>query len=201
MYNANDPDQNELPSSAQLLKSTFIALAVAVVILVVIVLPAEYAIDPTGAGSALGLTRMGEIKAQLSEEAELDGAAPVAELVPGPPTRTPTEPLEAESNWRDETSVVIAPDEAIELKLIMTKGDLVEYEWSTDGGSLNFNKHGDGSGLKVEYDKGRATPARAGELVAAFDGHHGWFWRNRSAEAVEVTLRTRGEYAEVKRTR
>ncbi|MCQ4051749.1 transmembrane anchor protein, partial [Klebsiella pneumoniae] len=31
-------------------------------------------------------------------------------------------------------------------------------------------------------------------LVAAFDGKHGWFWRNRTDETVKLTLRTDGEY-------
>ena len=37
--------------------------------------------------------------------------------------------------------------------------------------------------------------ADSGSLVAAFDGIHGWFFRNRSATAVRVTLQTRGTYA------
>ena len=43
-------------------------------ILIAIVLPSEYAIDPTGIGRALGLTEMGEIKTQLAEEAAADAA-------------------------------------------------------------------------------------------------------------------------------
>ncbi|WP_241427577.1 HupE/UreJ family protein [Fertoeibacter niger] len=39
--------------------------------------------------------------------------------------------------------------------------------------------HGDGSGNSISYEKGRAVPADAGELTAAFTGNHGWFWRNR----------------------
>ena len=33
-------------------------------------------------------------------------------------------------------------------------------------------------------------PEKAGELVAAFTGNHGWFWRNRTDAPVTVTLRT-----------
>ena len=38
--------------------------------LVTCVMPAEYAIDPTGMGKVLGLTKMGEIKQSLAEESE-----------------------------------------------------------------------------------------------------------------------------------
>ena len=72
MYNTPKPSFEDLPTSAQLLRSTGIAIAAAAVILVTVVLPAEYNLDPTGIGGVLGLTEMGEIKAQLAEEAEAD---------------------------------------------------------------------------------------------------------------------------------
>ena len=40
---------------------------------------------------------------------------------------------------------------------------------------------------------------REGVLEAAFDGRHGWFWRNRIKGAVTVTLRTDGDYQDIKR--
>lgn len=55
MFNAEKPSLEDLPSSAQLLKSTLIAAVSAIVILVTVVLPAEYGIDPTGVGRAIGL--------------------------------------------------------------------------------------------------------------------------------------------------
>ena len=61
MHNANIPTHVELPSSKQLVRSTVIAIAAAGAILVAVVLPAEYGIDPTGAGKVLGLTEMGQI--------------------------------------------------------------------------------------------------------------------------------------------
>ena len=69
MNNVTGPPGYTPPTTAQLLRSTLIALAAAAMILVTIVLPAEYGIDPTGVGSALGLKRVGEIKTQLAEEA------------------------------------------------------------------------------------------------------------------------------------
>ena len=53
-------------------------------------------------------------------------------------------------------------------------------------------------GQKVSYEQGRAVPEQAGELTAAFTGNHGWFWRNRTDAPVTVTLRTGGDYAEMK---
>ena len=59
----------------QLIRSTLIALAVAVLLLVTAVLPAEYGIDPTGIGRMIGLTQMGEIKTRLARDAAADAAA------------------------------------------------------------------------------------------------------------------------------
>tara|TARA_R110002020_G_scaffold232768_2_gene444272 strand:+ start:11459 stop:11578 length:120 start_codon:yes stop_codon:yes gene_type:complete len=36
-------------------------------------------------------------------------------------------------------------------------------------------------------------------LEAAFDGNHGWFWRNRTGSPVTVTLKTDGDYSDFKR--
>ncbi|GAM66049.1 hypothetical protein JCM19232_1567 [Vibrio ishigakensis] len=74
MYNSDMPTRAQLPSNGQLIRSTLIALVSAALILVTVILPAEYAIDPTGVGRALGLTEMGEIKAQLEQEAKEDEA-------------------------------------------------------------------------------------------------------------------------------
>lgn len=65
-------------SSAGLLRATLLALAVAGLLLITIVLPAEYGIDPTGVGRVIGLTKMGEIKTRLAKEAAADAAADAA---------------------------------------------------------------------------------------------------------------------------
>ena len=224
MYNADNPFSYEPPSSARLLRSTLVAVAVAAVILVTIVLPAEYGIDPTGVGSALGLRRMGEIKVQLAAEAVADelataraeaggaaaeelpalsdaaGAAGTAGAGAAADGAEPKPPEGAGDVWRDEATLVLAPDEAAELKLVMKSGEAAEYSWTANGGRLNFNAHGDGGGQSITYGKGRDAPGGEGTLTAAFDGHHGWFWRNRTPDTVTVTLRTRGAYSELKRT-
>ncbi|ORE90747.1 putative ORF2 [Aurantimonas sp. 22II-16-19i] len=78
MYNTDMPTRAELPTTRKLVRSTVIAAVSATAILVAVVLPAEYGIDPTGVGSALNLTEMGEIKMQLAAEAEADAAMDAA---------------------------------------------------------------------------------------------------------------------------
>lgn len=214
MYNTDIPSRAELPTSRQLLRSTIIAVVSAIVILFTIVLPAEYGVDPTGVGRVLGLAEMGEIKTQLAEEAERDRALDQQQLAPPPmPASDERSSLvgrivanlfiasaAAQTPARvDETTIVLAPGEGAEIKLVMTEGAEVAFSWTVAGGVVNFDLHGDGGGKSTSYEKGRAVPGAEGTLKAAFTGNHGWFWRNRGRADVTVTLRTDGDYAELKR--
>ena len=58
-FNLGKVNLTDLPTIKQLNKSAITAVATAVVILFTIILPAEYAYDPTGFGKRLGLTQMG----------------------------------------------------------------------------------------------------------------------------------------------
>lgn len=109
MYNTDMPSRNELPSSVKLIRSTIIAALVALVLLLTVVMPAEYAFDPTGAGRLLGLTEMGEIKVQLEEEVAADEAAQMEtvqvsseESAPEPKAEEPVPMPVAEPQWQDQ---------------------------------------------------------------------------------------------------
>ncbi len=195
MYNADLPSRAELPTTKQLVRSTLIALATAIVILVTAVLPAEYAIDPTGVGRVLGLTQMGEIKMQLAEEAAEDRAS----ADEGAAVEPADAPIVAGDARTDEISVTLRPGEGAEVKLTMQEGARTRFEWRVEGGVVNYDLHGDGRGNSTSYQQGRGVPGHSGELEAAFDGNHGWFWRNRGASDVTVTLRVVGAHTDIRR--
>jgi hypothetical protein len=209
MYNSDTPLRAELPSSRQLLRSTVLAAVSALAILVTVVLPAEYAIDPTGLGRVLGLTDMGEIKTRLAQEAAEDAAAsrmaPAAETPSAQAAEVQAIEVPASSPvtsaWRDEMTFTLAPGQGTEIKLRMNEGDKALYAWTVQGGVVNYDTHGDGGGRSISYVKGRGVPADEGELVAAFTGHHGWFWRNRGQADVTVVLRTGGTYSDLRRVK
>lgn len=184
-----DKNQDSLPSTRTLVRSTVAAVAVAVVLLVSVVLPAEYGYDPVGVGKVLGLTEMGEVKMALAREAGADDATIVSQTTNA-----------AESEWRDSITVTLAPNQGIEYKLSMTKGQQAMYAWSADSADVSYNAHGEPpnppKGFAHSYGRGLAN-GKQGDLVAAFDGVHGWYWRNRSEGTVRVTLKTRGEYQEL----
>lgn len=207
MYNANFPHKSELPSTAKLVKSTIIAASTALVILVTVVMPAEYGLDPTGIGNVLGLKRMGEIKVSLAREAAAEQAAapalaarPSAELrmaVAAPEKTAAPAPGKPRT---DELKLTLAPNEGKEIKVALAKGRQVKYNWTSSGGRANYDVHGDSEQLGIKYhgySKGSQQKS-SGVLKAAFDGHHGWFWRNRTGSAITVTLKVTGEHTGIK---
>lgn len=229
MYNTDLPTRAELPTSRQLLRSTLIAAAVAGLLLVGVVMPAEYGRDPLGTGRLLGLTQMGEIKVALAQEAAADQVAPTAasEAAPTPvpapaPSPAPTGPAVAQATppapapatpatpqpatgkvAQDVTTVTLQPGQAAEVKLAMRKDAEVRFEWIARGGPVNYDNHGDPvhkpKGFYHGYGKGRGVERDAGVLKAAFDGTHGFFWRNRGQGPVTIELRTQGDYTAIKR--
>jgi hypothetical protein len=218
MFNTNLPTQSELPTSRQLLRSTVIAVGVAAALLVTVVMPSEYAIDPSGVGRVLGLTQMGEMKEILAEEAAADAAvqpaaAPVVQA-PAPSQVAPQEQVEAapvaepvaepkQALKTDEMTVTLKPGEASEIKLEMLDKATVSYEWATDGVPVNHDTHGEPyngpKGYYHSYSKAKQVKGDKGQFTAIFGGTHGWFWRNRSNSDVTITLKTKGEYLSVKR--
>jgi hypothetical protein len=241
MFNAPLPAADELPSSGQLLRSTLVAAGVGALLVVTVLLPAEYAVDPLGVGRVLGLTQMGEIKRQLAAEqaAEATRGPTIATIeqrmvaleeqmrrleplvaaagamrqapAPAPPAAAQpaarpaapaaASPAAAPGARSDETVIALQPDQGLEVKLRMRRGAQARYAWSVANGHVNFDTHGEplnaARGFYHGYGQGRAATADQGVLVAAFDGTHGWFFRNRSGRPVRVTLRTEGEYETV----
>jgi hypothetical protein len=216
MYNSDSPTRAELPTSKQLVRSTILAAVSAVVLLVAVVLPAEYGVDPTGIGRVLRMTDMGEIKQQLAAEAEADAATAASSPAPAQPSEAATgmpsanapqaqppapapAPQAPAVTWRDEMPFTLTPGEGTEIKLKMTEGSKAQYSWVVEGGEVNFDTHGDAPGKSISYEKGRGVAADEGVLEAAFTGNHGWFWRNRGQADVKVILRTAGDYTDISR--
>lgn len=157
----------------------------------------------------LDLTEMGEIKMQLAAEAEADTALAVqtasttqvaAPATPAAPGSAPGPTAVTTATRSDEMRVALAPGEGAEIKVAAAQGSRIAFHWSVAGGHVNYDTHADGPGISYHgYDKGHESTGERGELVAAFDGSHGWFWRNRSSAPVTLTLRTEGGYTAIKR--
>lgn len=200
MYNAPQPRPEELPSKKQLRLSAIAAAIGAIVIAVTLYMPAELGKDPTGVGSILGLTQMGEIKQELAAEAAAD------ELLHGTDDQSSLidevlglfiSTAQAQEAWQDEITFTLAPGEYTEIKATMEEGQTLFYSWVADGGRINFDLHAHGAGQNVTYEKGRGQTEGEGSIETPFAGDHGWFWRNRDSSEITVTLLLRGDYSAI----
>jgi hypothetical protein len=158
-------------------RATVVALAVAVVVLVVAVLPAEYGIDPLGTGRALGLTAL----------------AGVNEEPPSTPVAAERQPA---ALAQDTYTVELRPFEAVEYKYRLEEGRALVYEW-TSSAPVEWDFHGEPDGAPARYsesyEKGHGRSSN-GVFVAKKPGIHGWFWENQGEGRITVTLRTSGFY-------
>ena len=199
MFNSQMPSLDDLPTSRQLLRSTVLAAVAAAGLLVAVILPAEYGIDPIGTGSVLGLTPMGEMKRDQAAAAASSALTPSEDSGDLTLDETPAAPVDgpAPGAQKGEVTLTLAPDEGTEVKATMKAGSELRYEWRTNGPVVNFELHGEEIGAAASeytsYEKGKSA-AKAGTFRAPFEGTHGWFWRNRSGQPVEITVKASGAF-------
>jgi hypothetical protein len=174
------------PSGRSLLKATLVALVIAAIVLVVAVLPAEYGIDPLGAGRALGLDKL----FAASEEAQANEANPSG-LVTAQET-----PLHRQLNqYRVDTrEFKIPPMTGMEFKYDLNKGATMLYEWkSSFFVDFDFHTEPEGAppGTSDSFEKGTSAQSRGG-YTAPYDGIHGWYWENKTDREITLTLNASG---------
>lgn len=166
------------PSRGRLAAGTAAALAVASLLLVAVVMPAEYGIDPLGTGELLGLTG-------------LSGDAPAARsdgLVAHP-----------ESYRVDRRTFELPPGAFLEYKFSLEEGDAMLYSWTaTDSVRSEMHSEEDGApeGTAELFEVEESTAGRHGSYVAPFPGIHGWYWLNETDDTVRVTLHAAGFFDE-----
>ncbi|MFQ3209317.1 MAG: hypothetical protein ACI9U5_001969 [Colwellia sp.] len=167
-------------SNKALVKSTIIAVAIAGLVLISFILPAEYNIDPTGIGAKLGLTALAnpvatsEIKTKASVASSTDSQKSV-----------------------DVIEIVVPAGRGVEYKFAMTQFNKMQYQWQTDGTVLFFDLHGEPEGDTTGYYESYAIATLTemkGSFTTPFTGVHGWYWKNTSDKAVVVKLNVSGEY-------
>ena len=181
------PRIGELPNRRALNRATLIAAAVAAILLVTVVLPAEYGVDKTGVGSLLNLTEMGKLKRAAAEDSATStraAALPPLNYLPG---------------QSGVLSVALAPGEGREIKASMQKGGLMQYEWATNNLPVHYELHGEprgaGKGVYTSYKIG-VSKGEKGDFTAPFEGTQGWYWRNDTPFPVTVTVKASGTWAQ-----
>lgn len=175
------------------------ATVAAAAILTLFVLPAEWGIDPTGAGRMLGLTRMANTAEAEDAEATAAPAASEAAFVVPPQIK---ESIQTTTPWRsDEKTLTLPPHSGIEVKAHMVKGDRLVFRWDSTGGAVRMDMHGEPKNGKEgefsTYWKQKNMTEAQGSFTAAYDGTHGWYWRNGGEMPVSIKLKTAGFYKDL----
>ena len=165
------------------------ALLAAGLILVMFVLPAEFAVDPLGTGARLGLLPLGVVGQQV---AALNAAAAAGGAGQGAILVAQERPFQAET-----VDFKVAPHEGMEYKYRLDKGEALLYSWSATG-PVNYELHaepdGAPAGYAQSYEKKPSTSQASGTLTAPFPGIHGWYWENTGDREITVTLKSAGFY-------
>jgi hypothetical protein len=184
-------------SKGKIFQATLIAMAVAAVLLVTAILPAEYGIDPLGAGKALGLTGL----AQAGTGTAAAPAGPVIEA----PTIKGTFVEQPKGYKIDSREIKLASGDGVEIKYHMEKGAGMVYSWSASPKeNIFYEFHGEpdvkpaGAGEdyyeSYELDDKVGKPESYGSFTAPNTGIHGWFWENQTGVPVTIKLVTAGFY-------
>jgi hypothetical protein len=210
------PAAAEPPSMKAIVKATVVALIVASILLVTAVLPAEYGIDPLGTGKALHLTDLSKAEVKVPtvpSTAPAGGSAPLnATIIPllepaadgGAPRMKGTFISQTKGYQMDSRVLTLQAGEGLEIKYNMKKGAGMVYSW-TASDKLLFEFHGEpnvkpagkeGTDYYETYDINNETGmAQAhGTFIAPSSGIHGWFWENKTPNAVTLKLVSAGFY-------
>jgi hypothetical protein len=193
------------PSARRLVLSVAAAVAGAALLLVLIVLPAEYGVDPTGLGARMGLTAMRAPARTLQIQDVIGGNAGYREVKvpdPGDPTPLPNRAvvqLKTTDAPTKKLTVRLEPGQETEIKAALDAAQVILYSWHADGEVYtDFHGHEPDAGREfVRYEEQQSGHEGRGSLVAPFTGEHGWFWLNVSDKPVILTLTVSGYYRDI----
>lgn len=196
----------------KIIKATIISMIIGFVLLITAVLPAEFGMDPTGAGKLFGFSRLyipegGEVATGGAGKMTLAGIPLIKMEKAGSEPDVPR-PLEADdpapevqlTHREDSVEVIVPAGKGIEYKVNMFKHGKLKYEWKTNDAIVYFDFHGEvkqkNTSKAVYFESYTIANSNnmVGMFLAPYEGKHGWFFRNNGSEDVKVTLRLKGQY-------
>jgi hypothetical protein len=196
MVEQQNLEQVQAPSKKAIAKATGIVLAVALVILFTVVLPAEYGIDPLKTGALLHLTDLAKATESKAESKPV-GARPVA----APAGIYTAQPGIFKTDSED---LSLMPGEGVEIKYHMQKGAGMVYSWKATA-PVAFEFHGEPDNKpnkdyfeSYELNDQAGSDHSYGSFTAPSTGIHGWFWENKGKKEVQIHLVTAGFYDNAK---
>ena len=160
--------------SARPLIALGLSVIVSIVLLFVVILPAEFDIDPLGTGAALNLLGM-------TDERRAQGYY-----------------SQGKGFRKHDATFELAPFESVEIKYRLEQSSSIMFAWSADS-EIVWDLHAEPDigpkGFAESFGAGRAVDSY-GNYIAPFTGIHGWFFENRHTESVSVHITTVGFFTE-----
>lgn len=195
MVEQKEVQRMEGPSKKAIARATGIAFMVALLILFVAVLPAEYGIDPLKTGAALHLTDL----AKASESNPRPVGAVAVPAGPGGIFKPQPQVYKVDSE-----DLSLLPGEGVEIKYHMQKGANMVYAWKATA-KVCYEFHGEPDQKpnpdyfeSYELDDRVGKEQSNGSFTAPSTGIHGWFWENKGKKQVDIHLTTAGFYDSAK---
>jgi len=183
-----------------------VALAVAIVVLITFILPAEYGIDPTGIGRLTGIQGMSTEPTRTIEFASTEGGietlrqAEIPDFGDPVPLPNPDVFQAADGPPMSRTlSIDLEVNGRTEIKTVLREKQAIVFDWQVDRGIVYTDFHGHtpefGEDFWVRYKEDqRGAASGSGSLVAPFSGEHGWYWVNLNDHPVTITLNVTGYF-------
>jgi hypothetical protein len=190
-----------------------LAAAGAAVLLIAVILPAEYGIDPTGFGRLAGISSLSE---KAPAPARDFGQTMVFNIEEYDPTAEQIEQsirglihLEEKPFLTETIDLKIEDFGEIEHKFIMPADTTLLYSWEVldaKGDGVYFEFHGHPSsadapnypeGFEQAYSKGEGT-TQSGSFTTPFPGYHGWYLMNLEEGPITIRLQVSGYWQEHK---
>lgn len=194
----------------KIILTTILSLIVGSFILSIAVLPAEYGIDPTGLGKILGFNKLYQKPAETEGSLVVAGANSTKILLikdggcePGVerPKEADNPAPEAQYTEREDSVQIHLPaGKGKEYKVRILKYGKLMYDWHTDKGFVYSDLHGDVKEEKPSketyYESYTVANSHTltGTLLAAYEGVHGWWFKNNTSEPITLTVHMKGEY-------
>lgn len=184
----NDAAVPAIPTATHLARQTLLAVGLGTALTILVVLPAEYGVDPTGFGRLTALVAI-SAPPEVLVETRVSAPPEIARVEPMP-FRKDTVTLEIGAFGESLG--------ALEYKISLEAGQTMIYSWRASK-PVVFEFHGhtqptDGSPVEVmNYIAGQGASS-SGTLTAPIGGIHGWYFANPEFEPITIELTLAGYY-------
>ncbi|MEQ1738828.1 MAG: hypothetical protein ABL884_02890 [Methyloglobulus sp.] len=197
MNRIEKPENSGNKSIKNLIVTALGSVAITLIILFSGLLPIRFEVDSTRLAETFDKTSLSRgVDAQVSPKAK--GDVIVAEnkgdqMVNSALNQEDT----ALTEHQDTVTLVIPPKQQLTYRLAMERDYDLDYSWRTDGKPLYSEFRGETKDAKGGEFKnfGKITSDKAhGFFIIPFTGNFGWYWDNKTDQAITVRLNTKGVY-------